>query len=226
MADHAELAAPILRKVLSLYAGERWVTRFHVASRCRIIPFDKLEELMPRSGTIADLGCGHGAFSNLLALTSPQREVMGIDRDRKKIEIAARTIGKKRNITFKVGDLSQFRLGTFSGIAILGVLYLLPYDRHRPLLEQCVQSLLPGGVLLLTTIDPSRRIRFWESKLLEFTANLTLRLIGAQSTSVSPRLHPRRKEEWAEMLRAIGFSVQMLNIHLPVPENILLCCKK
>jgi 2-polyprenyl-3-methyl-5-hydroxy-6-metoxy-1,4-benzoquinol methylase len=226
MAPEPERANPVLDKVLSLYTNESPFTRFHIAMRCRRFPFYKLEKLMPGSGKLADLGCGHGVFSNLLAMTSPQREVLGIDKDRKKIEIAKRTIGERRNISFRIGDLSRIHLENYSGISILGVLYLMPYDMHKPLLDECFNSLAPGGIMLLNTVDPSRRIHFCKSKLLEYTMNMFFRLMGAQSTSVPPRLHPRHIEEWDKMLSSIGFSVQMVDITLPTPGNTFLCLKK
>ncbi|MDD5556334.1 MAG: class I SAM-dependent methyltransferase [bacterium] len=213
----------ILERVLRLYDGERRATRFHVAMRARRVPFPALEALLPREGRVADLGCGHGVFANLLALAGPRREVVGIDRDAGKIEIAARTVGSRGNIRFSAGDLSTLRLDPFDAIAIIGVLYLIPYPRHRPILEQCRDALAPGGTLLLNTVDPSEGIRFWRSKIIEFTANMAFRLTGAQSTSVPMRLYPRRREEWKAMLASTGFSASAAAVPLATPGNVFIC---
>ncbi len=218
-------ARELVGRVLALYSGERKATRFHLAMRARRMPFAELERFVPGEGRIADLGCGHGIFANLLSLSSPGREVTGIDKDAKKIAIAARTVRGRRNIQFRAGDLARLRLDPFDAIAILGVLYLIPSEHHRPILEQCMKCLMPGGMLLLNTVDPSSGFRFWKSKFLEFSMNLAFRLIGAQSGSVSLRLYPRRREEWRALLSSVGFAVDEPGVSLVTPGNVFLCRK-
>jgi len=49
-----------------------------------------IEAEVPRRGRVLDLGCGHGLFSLLLAATSPERQVTGVDVDGDKLGLARR----------------------------------------------------------------------------------------------------------------------------------------
>ena len=43
---------------------------------------------MPAVGRVLDIGCGHGLFSIYLGLMSPDRDVLGVDIDARKLVIA------------------------------------------------------------------------------------------------------------------------------------------
>lgn len=99
-------------------------------------------------------------MSNLLAITSPQRQVLGIDIDAKKIAAAQRTIGNRRNIQFEVGDAACFPSSCFHAVTIADVMYLIPPDTQRAILTSIASALEPNGVLIWKTQSHYPRWKF------------------------------------------------------------------
>jgi len=54
-----------------------------------------INSYIPRNARIVDIGCGYGYLSHMLALVSPERQILGIDYDAGKIEIASNCISKQ-----------------------------------------------------------------------------------------------------------------------------------
>jgi len=100
------------------------------------------------SGTIVDLGCGHGLFANLMALRSPERRVSGIDPSAGKIELARGTIGDRSDIDFIRASIFDCGISECDAITIVDVLYLLPRQEQKRVLVECRRKLRPGGVLV------------------------------------------------------------------------------
>ena len=44
-----------------------------------LFPFKKLEQIVPKTGFIIDLGCSHGLLANFLSITSNEREILGVE---------------------------------------------------------------------------------------------------------------------------------------------------
>ena len=80
--------------LLSLYSGAPLTARAHVRVRWATCPFRAVAAEVPASGRILEVGCGHGLLSLHLALTSPTREVLGVDVDDDKLK-AGRTAAAK-----------------------------------------------------------------------------------------------------------------------------------
>lgn len=66
------------------------------------MPFEEIEKKIPKSGTIVDVGCGEGVLSTLLAISSNRREVIGIDTNKKKVDLAKLLTKKVPNLSFKL----------------------------------------------------------------------------------------------------------------------------
>ncbi|MGH7717340.1 MAG: class I SAM-dependent methyltransferase, partial [Gemmatimonadaceae bacterium] len=144
--------ADIASAAMDLYRGLPLTERLLIRVREGTAPLRTLAERVPTSGTIADVGCGHGLLTSMLALGSPARSVIGIDPDPRKIELAARSAGRLPNATFRVGhieDLSPELDGTLDAIVVADVLYLLPAERWKGFLDVCHRLLKPNGKLLI-----------------------------------------------------------------------------
>lgn len=159
-------ATPGARRALALYRSAPRGDRFHVHLRWWSCPFDAIERQVPPRGRVLDVGCGHGLLSLYLAIRAPQREVVGIDVDEHKIDLAveaASRLGPREgNVQFATVAPEAPIDGTFDAIVIADVLYLLGVDARRDLLHRCVASLGPGGVLLVKETD---RVPRWKSAL-------------------------------------------------------------
>ncbi len=134
--------------VLALYADAGRATHAFLRGRILISDLEFIERQVPVSGTIVDLGCGHGLFANLMALRSPERRVIGIDPSAGKIELARGTIGDRSNIDFIRAGIFDCGISECDAITIVDVLYLLPRQEQKRVLVECRRKLRPGGVLV------------------------------------------------------------------------------
>ena len=87
---------------------------------------DGVEERLQRGGTIADLGCGHGASSILLAEAYPNVTVHGFDYHQASIDVArkrAAEAGVADRVTFDVASAQDFPGAGYDLVCIFDALH-------------------------------------------------------------------------------------------------------
>ncbi|MEM7346241.1 MAG: class I SAM-dependent methyltransferase [Chloroflexota bacterium] len=187
-------------------------------------PYEHVEQFVPKKGEIIDLGCGWGIFANLLALTSDDRNVYGIDLDKHKVSWAKKTLGPDRtNIQFRVQDIKDIELPHVQDIILYDVLHHLEEPIQYQILRECYQKLSKDGRLILKENDVVPRWKLFLSYLVEMIAlgfNITL----------SSKILWRSRENWIQILSEIGFIV-IHNEHIKTPYGFfvphsLFVCKK
>lgn len=211
----------ILSRILELYKNAGPRARLHLLIRYLTCPFLRLESLLPKEGKIVGIGCGHGLFTNMMALTSDKRTLVGIDIDVKKIELAKQTVKENRRVSFKVADFLQFDEGNLDCIAIIDVLYLIPYKKQEMILRKSYDLLRPGGVLLIKTMDKRPRIKYAINVLQEYISVKLTRITRGDG------LFFRKAIEFRSLLAGIGFEAQIIPIHKRYthPHCCILCRK-
>jgi 2-polyprenyl-6-hydroxyphenyl methylase/3-demethylubiquinone-9 3-methyltransferase len=162
------MAHASLKVFETLPAKERWFC----AARLKLAP---LEAVAARAtGTdILDVGCGHGVLAALLKHERPERRVVGIDPDVRKIEWANESIGKSPNAEFHavtIEALAAERPGSFDCVIIADVLCLIARSTWPPFLDAARQLLRPGGQLLLKDAENDGSWRavkaLWQERLM------------------------------------------------------------
>src|SRR5215210_4809896 len=208
-----------IRQALACYRQERPFIRLFVLARHLLAPLRRVAAEVPARGRVLDLGCGHGLFTNLLAVTSPEREILGIDPSPEKLQVARRASLDLPNVLYRQGRAEDVTERDFDAITILDVLYLLPDDEKVAVLRRCRELLAPTGMLLLKTNDTRPR---WKYAIVRAEEELMVRVLGLTFGS---QIHFRGIPEYTALLRSAGFEPRVLKIDggRPAPHRLYIC---
>jgi SAM-dependent methyltransferase len=168
-----------------------------------------VEERLARGGRIADVGCGHGASTLLMARAYPNAEVVGFDYHAPSIaaaERAAEAAGVSDRVRFEVASAKEF-VGRYDLVCIFDALH----DMGDPVgaAGHIREALAPGGTWMLVepvagdrlehNLNPVGRVYYAASTLICTPASRSQEVglaLGAQAG-------PRRLEE---VVREAGFT--------------------
>ena len=140
-----------------------------------------LENYIPKSGVITDIGCGYGLTSMMLKMRSEEREIYGFDYDKKKIDTAANCIlAQKGNIQFSCKDAVTASLPESDAFLIYDVLHYLDKNMQEKLLVRCMNSLKKSGVIVVRDGDSQNSKKHFWTKLSEL---FSTRLLGFNKTN-------------------------------------------
>lgn len=209
-------------KALRLYDDHPLGIRAFVRCRHLLCPLSEVEREVPAEGRILDLGCGHGLFSALMALASPERCITGVDPSGAKIAVASRLMEKLPNATFFQGTVDDISAAGFDAITIVDVLYLLPVADKLRLLGSCNQLLKPGGRLILKTNDTHPAWKYQWARFQEVA------MTGLGLTLGHGSLHFLSCTENAGLLGQAGFgeiAIKHIPTLLPYPHTLFTCSK-
>jgi 2-polyprenyl-6-hydroxyphenyl methylase/3-demethylubiquinone-9 3-methyltransferase len=177
--------------------------RLFVRGRLALAPLAALAA-RAHGTTILDVGCGHGVLVALLAEGHPERHVVGIDPDERKIAWAEASVGRSRNVEVRactIETLAAERPGVFDSVVVADVLCLVARASWPSFLHAARQLLRPGGQLLLKDAenDGSWRVTkaLWQEQLMV----RLLRRTHASGIGFASRA------EWHDILAAAGFVV-------------------
>jgi 2-polyprenyl-3-methyl-5-hydroxy-6-metoxy-1,4-benzoquinol methylase len=205
--------------VVGLYDGGSLAVRAHVRVRWATCPMRAVATAVPLTGTVLEVGCGHGLLSNHLALESGARHVLGIDVDAPKIAAAAAAAergGHGDRCRFEVtapGELPPGPGGGWDCVTIVDVLYLLDADVQREVLRSCSASLAPGGVLVVKEMAPTPR---WKATWNRCQETLAVRLLGITEGQGGFTFVP--PDELAAWMAADGLAVTHRPLHRGYPH--------
>src|SRR4051812_7660347 len=217
---HSRLSsAEAIRRSLRQYRGQPLGIRAFVRIRHLLSPMARIVDAMPPAGRLLDVGCGHGLFTNALALGSPDRQVLGVDPSPVKIGVARASAAGLPNVEYRTGLVQEIEERGFDGISILDVLYLLPVEDKLAVLQACRERIAPDGVLVLKTNDTAPAWKYRVARLQEQA------MTGLGLTLGHGALHFFSSEQNAELLRQAGFEPRMVDLNsvLPYPHVMFIC---
>lgn len=179
--------------------------RLLASARRSSAPLQLVADKAP-SGLLADVGCGVGVVTAMLAQGRPDRRVIGVDPDQRKLTYARMGPGRLSNVEFRqatISDLTPEFQGTFDGIIVADVMYLLPANDWKDFLATCFQLLRPGGVLLLKEAVADGSWKYFKCVLQE---EVMVRLL--RKTRSSGGLNFRSREFIESILTANSFMIR------------------
>jgi 2-polyprenyl-6-hydroxyphenyl methylase/3-demethylubiquinone-9 3-methyltransferase len=184
-----------------------------------LAPLERVALEVPCTGRILDLGCGHGLLTNLLALGSRSRQLLGVDPSPGKIAVARRSSAGLANVRYIQGQIDDVEEDDFRAITILDVLYLLSDTQALSVLRRCRQILARQGVLLVKTNDTRP---LWKYAVVRAEEELMVRVLGFTHGG---QLHFRGANEYVALLRQAGFEPRVWDLESwrPVPHCLFVC---
>jgi 2-polyprenyl-3-methyl-5-hydroxy-6-metoxy-1,4-benzoquinol methylase len=198
----------LTERTLGLFSSLPPAERFHVRARAFSAPLEAVSSRVPRGASVAEVGCGHGLLSAMIALEDERRTVHGVDPDPRKIQWATQAAGRLPNARFEVGTvelLVQQRPAGFDAAVVCDVLYLLPREQWPGFLRDVRRLLKPGGHFLLKEAEGNRSWKHYKCLAQEW---VMVTLLGRTKAGGGLVLEPRATVE--ALLREAGFQLREL----------------
>ncbi|MBL6077888.1 methyltransferase [Belnapia sp. T18] len=213
------MSAALAREVAGLYAGASRFARGYVSGKLRTDPASRvvLERAAGKPfGMVADLGCGRGQLGLALLMAGRAREVVGLDRDARKI-VEAQAAAARLPARFTAGDLTADSVPDCDTALLIDVLYQLPAEVQRPVLAAVAAR--ARRQVLIRAFDPARG---WRSAL-----GLAMERAGRLIRGDSNAIAPLPMEELAAPFRVAGFAVTVTPCWEGTPlPNVLLAAER
>lgn len=157
--------------------------RAHLSLRLLSAPWARVIAALEPAGRLLDVGCGPGLLAHLLARAGFAGEYVGLDPDPRKVERARRWLAESPSRRFAAGSVEDAPKGSFSQVAVVDVLYLVPPDQRDLFLSRAVRALAPGGMLVALTSGGGPR---WKRRLDALQERLAVGLGITQGGAVVP----------------------------------------
>jgi 1-acyl-sn-glycerol-3-phosphate acyltransferase len=150
-----------------IYKGPilEWYMRVKIALEGN---YKLFESLLPKKGTITDVGCGYGFLPYMLSFMSEDRIVIGTDYDEEKIDVANNCFSKTDKLRFFAADATECELPKSDAFVLSDILHYLPAAQQEKLIQKCAAALNENGMILLRDADASLEKRHTGTRITEF----------------------------------------------------------
>jgi uncharacterized protein len=157
-------------KIIGNYLYKGPILENYVRAKLRLEKnYEAFHQLIPEKCSITDIGCGYGTIDFMLSLVAPERNIVAIDYDSSKIELAKNSIlNGECSIDFIACDILSYKLFQTDIILISDMLHYLPGEKQLLLLSKCSENLNPGGKIIIRDSDTSLKQRQKGTSFSEF----------------------------------------------------------
>ena len=186
-----------------------WFQRLQFPYKTHVIRESGLLSYLSPDGTLVDVGCGTGIVSCLVALALPDKRVIGVDTDRRRLDWCTRLADGIPNITFLHADVQHYTFPPIQEAVCLDVLHHLRPTAQDRLVFSIVANLQPGGRFILFEVDtnPAQKWKYWMSLVVDHV------LYPFQE-----RANFRRAEALLDLFRRAGLETEIVQ---PLPSPIV-----
>jgi predicted RND superfamily exporter protein/2-polyprenyl-3-methyl-5-hydroxy-6-metoxy-1,4-benzoquinol methylase len=195
-----------------------WYTRIKTGLENNYKVFD---DLIPKQGKIVDVGCGYGYLSYMLSMTSPDREIIGIDYDEEKIEIAQNGVLRTSKLNFFHSDVLEYNYEKSDVFVISDVLHYLQEESQAVLICKCLDNLNEAGTLIIRDGNTELEERHKGTKLTEF---FSTKVVGFNKVTID-KLCFTSKEKILSIVSGYPVTVEILDT-TQFTSNIIFIIRK
>jgi len=142
--------------------------------------YDRFDRLLPREGTIVDIGCGYGPLTFMLAMLSDRRRMIGIDYDEEKILTARRSMLAGDRVRFECADAARCELPYADAFVLNDMLHYLEPEQQESLLRRCLDRVAAEGIVIVRDGDGSIS---GKHRLTRLTERFLTRIFGFNKTA-------------------------------------------
>ena len=196
-----------LERAVHRYRGAPMIARTLIHGRAFLSDLAFIDRYVPRHGFIVDLGCGHGLFANLLAEAAPNRRMLGIDIDKRKIDVARTTIQGRESVRFEVGDIVHEAPPKCDAVTIVDVLYLLAPSDQEAVLRKAAGALVENAPLVVKAQERAASPRY----ALTYAQELITTALGV-TRGGARRFHFLGRQAAVAMFERAGFLVDVIEM--------------
>ena len=182
--------------------------------------YEQFHSIVPSKGTIVDAGCGYGFMSYMLAYTSPDRKIIGVDYDEDKIEVAQKSFGRPSNLKFEVASIVDYKFCNSDCIIFSDVMHYLPEESRIKVFKNAVSMLNPDGTIIVRDGDSEMSRKHMGTKITEFFSTKILRF-----NKVENRLNFFSAKSLIEQGKHLGLTSQIID-KTKLSSNVIVVFKK
>ncbi len=206
------------QKAISLYSNNSW-ENFLSHFKFWEEPYEVVNKMIPKSGTIIELGCGEGLLTNYLAISEPKRKIVGYELVPERLELAKKKI---KNTVYKVADVTRLKLPKEDIFILFHVLHHLPSKTSQEkLLADIKKAINRNGKLIIVDVHVSFGIRYVAAWIADHFL-----VPWVFEKRFYTRAYFRRAGEWKSLLKKLGYKTKtkIETKGRPFP-NIIFECK-
>ena len=156
---------------------EEWYLRVKIRMEGNYELFDRI---VPRRARITDIGCGFGPLCYMLAQTSADRDILGLDYDADKIAVAQHGwLRQHCHLRFEQANALDYDLPQSDVFIMNDMLHYMSAEHQSQLIHKCVAALANGGQIIIRDGNTEEQSRH---RLTRFTELMSTRIIKFNKT--------------------------------------------
>lgn len=148
----------LIKKTIKLYP--LFWPRLYSTIRSLILPVSEIESLLPKTGSVLDVGCGYGFTSIFFALKNSKRQIFASEINTKRIILAKKISSAIPNLSFETSDLINQRQPHFDAILAIDLLHHLSPRQKNSFLKSSFSKLNSNSVLIIKDINSKPLLKY------------------------------------------------------------------
>jgi 2-polyprenyl-3-methyl-5-hydroxy-6-metoxy-1,4-benzoquinol methylase len=150
-----------------LYSKATLAQRALAAGRTYICPFDRLTRQVPHGAFVFDIGCGTGAFLNLLSHQGRISAAVGCDVNARALNAASQAAASLPSgpVFHRVESSDMWPSGPFDAVSLIDLMHHVPPNLQSAFFTAAASRVRPGGILIYKDMAKRPFWRAWTNRL-------------------------------------------------------------